>query len=158
MYSLILWLERKTKGLKHMDCIPCSGIGFFRTLSNLSQEAFQKIEQFVVFMYEKNSTMSTVNAARQKLFSQQCKAVLPIMQSHWEHAPPTEDYLCQHTLRAANQACLGPVSPQSTKVAISICLGMDQGWRTTTEAAVDNALPGWGLMLWTDPLWLQTRL
>ena len=43
--------------------------------ANLSQDAFQKIEQFVVFMYEKNSAVTTVNAARQKLFSQRCKAI-----------------------------------------------------------------------------------
>ena len=40
--------------------------------ANLSQEAFEKIEQFVVFMHEKKSTVTTVNA----------KAVLPTMQSH----------------------------------------------------------------------------
>ena len=42
---------------------------------NLSQDAFEKIEQFVVFMYEKNSAVTTVNAARQKLFSQRCKTI-----------------------------------------------------------------------------------
>ena len=42
---------------------------------NLSQDVLKKIEQFVVFMYEKNSTVTTVNAARQKLFSQRCKAI-----------------------------------------------------------------------------------
>ena len=30
-HGLLLWLERKTEGLKHMDCIPYSGVGFFRT-------------------------------------------------------------------------------------------------------------------------------
>ena len=44
-------------------------------IANLSQDAFEKIEQFVVFMYEKNSTVTTVNAARQKLFPQRCKAI-----------------------------------------------------------------------------------
>ena len=32
-------------------------------------------QQFVVFMYEKNSAVTTLNAARQKLFSQRCKAI-----------------------------------------------------------------------------------
>ena len=61
--------------------------------ANLSQDAFEKIEQFVVFMYEKNSTATTVNAARQKLFSQRCKAI--------ENIPNTQDALRQHTLCAA---------------------------------------------------------
>ena len=30
-HGLILWLERKTEGLEHMDCIPNSDVGFFRT-------------------------------------------------------------------------------------------------------------------------------
>ena len=42
--------------------------------ANLSDDAFEieqfVVEQFVVSMYEKNSTVTTMNAARQKLFSQ----------------------------------------------------------------------------------------
>ena len=49
-----------------------------------------------MFMYEKNSAVTTVNAARQKLFSQRCKAI--------ENIPPTQDALRQHTLRAAYQS------------------------------------------------------
>ena len=40
-----------------------------------NQDAFEKIEQFVVFIYEKNSAVTTVNPARLKLFSQGCKAI-----------------------------------------------------------------------------------
>ena len=81
--------------------------------ANLSQDAFEKLEQFVVFTYEKNSVVTTVNAAGQKLFSQRCKAI--------------NTY----------------ISPQSTKVAISIRLGMDQGqpWKplwTTLRQAEDS--------------------
>ena len=81
--------------------------------ANLSQDAFEKLEQFVVFMYEKNSAETTVNAAGQKLFSQRCKAI--------------NTY----------------ISPQSTKVTISIRLGMDQGqpWKplwTTLRQAEDS--------------------
>ena len=43
--------------------------------ANLSQDAFEKIVQFVVLMCEKNSAVTTVNAARQKQFSQRCKAI-----------------------------------------------------------------------------------
>ena len=63
-----------------------------------------------MFMYEKNSAVTTVNAARQKLFPQRCKAI--------------NTY----------------VSPQSTKAAISIRLGMDQRqprkplWTTLRQA------------------------
>ena len=61
-----------------MDCIPSVASAFLELgtkKANLSQEAFEKIEQFVVFMHEKKSTVTTVNAARQKLFSQRCKAI-----------------------------------------------------------------------------------
>ena len=56
-----------------MDCIPYSGVGFLELgteKANLSQDAFEKTEQFVVFLYEKNITVTKVNEARQKLFSQ----------------------------------------------------------------------------------------
>ena len=62
----------------------------------LSEDCFSKIERFVVLMYEKNSTMTSVNEARQRLFSQQCRSI--------ENIPPTSDALRQHTLRAAYQA------------------------------------------------------
>ena len=79
---------------------------------NLTQDAFEKIEQFVVFMYEKNSEVTTVNAARQSCSPNDAK-------------PSTR------------------ISPQSTKVAISIRLGMDQGqpWKplwTTLRHAEDS--------------------
>ena len=87
-HSLILQLERKPEGLKHMDCIPYSGVGFLELgteKANLSQDAFEKTEQFVVFLYEKNITVTKVNEARQKLFSQWCKAI--------KNIPPTQDAL-----------------------------------------------------------------
>ena len=89
--------------------------------ANLSQEAFEKIEQFVVFMYEKNNTVTTVNAARQKLFSQ----------SHRKHSPYLGCSLSAHPTCSLSNICLGPVSPKSTKVAIR--LGMDQERRTTRD-------------------------
>ena len=128
-HGLLLWLERKTEGLKHIDCIPYSGVGFFRTWyweSKSVIKAFEKIEQFDVFMHEENSAVTTVNAARQKLFSQRSK-------------------LSTH------------IFPQSTKAAMSVRLGMYQRRRTTTEATMDNTSSGWGLVLGADPLWLETR-
>ena len=114
----------KLKARNIWTAFPTVMLAFFELgteTANLSQEAFEKIEQFVVFMHEKKSTVTTVNAARQKLFSQGCKAI--------------NTY----------------ISPQSTKVAISIRLGMDQRQRTAMEATIDNTL------LRADPLWLQTR-
>ena len=64
--------------------------------ANLSQDSFEKTGQFVVFMYEKNSTATTMKAARQKLFSERCKAI--------KNIPNTQDALRLHTLRAAYQA------------------------------------------------------
>ena len=91
--------------------------------ANLSQEAFEKIEQFVVFMYEKNNTVTTVNAARRKLFSQ----------SHRKHSPYLGCSSSAHSTCNLSNVCLGPVSPKSTKVAISTCLGMNQERRTTRD-------------------------
>ena len=116
----------------------------------MSLDAFEKIQQFVVFMCDKNSTVTTVNAARQKLFSQRCKAI--------ENIPPTQDALRQHTLRAAYQVFVWGQCLHRAKVAISIRLGMDQGRRTTMQASMDNTLSGCGLVLRADPLWLQTKL
>ena len=61
--------------------------------ANLSQEAFEKIEQFVVFMHEKKSTVTTVNAAKQKLFSQGCKAINPYISTEHQccHLRPPGD-------------------------------------------------------------------
>ena len=43
--------------------------------ANLSQDAFEKVQQFVVFMYKNNYTATTVNAVRPNIFSQRCKDI-----------------------------------------------------------------------------------
>ena len=71
------WKE-KLKAWNTWTAFPTAALAFLEVgteKANLSQDAFEKIEQFVVFMYEKNSAVTTVNAAWQKLFSQWCKAI-----------------------------------------------------------------------------------
>ena len=66
----------KLKARNTWTAFPTVMLAFFELgteTANLSQEAFEKIEQFVVFMHKKKNTVTTVNAA--KLFSQQCKAI-----------------------------------------------------------------------------------
>ena len=96
--SLFGW-KGKLKASNTRTAFPTVASAFLKLgteKANLSQNAFEKIEQFVVSMYEKNSTVTTVNAAWQKLFSQRCKAI--------ENISPTQDALRQHTLRAAYRA------------------------------------------------------
>ena len=66
----------KLKALNTWTAFPTVASAFLELgtkKANLSQEAFEKTEQFVVFMHEKKSTVTTVT--RQKLFSQRCKAI-----------------------------------------------------------------------------------
>ena len=79
------------------------------------------------------------------------------MHSHREHSPYTGCTSSAHSTCSLSVICLRPVSPQSTRVAISIRLRMDQGRRTTMEATMDNTSSGWWLVLRADPLWPQTR-
>ena len=61
-----------------------------------SKDSIDKIEQFVVLVYEKKSGLARVNEARQRLYCQSCRLI--------ENIPPTADALYQHILRAVYQA------------------------------------------------------
>ena len=68
----------KLKARNTWNAFPTVALAFLEVDTekvNLSQDAFEKLEQFVVFMYEKNSAVTTVNATGQKLFPQRCKAI-----------------------------------------------------------------------------------
>ena len=65
-HGLILWLERKTEGLKHMDCIPYSGVGLvltnqichkmhLRRLSNLLCSRVKRTVQWQQWMQQGKS-------------------------------------------------------------------------------------------------------
>jgi len=74
-HGLILWLERKTESLKHMDCIPYSGVGIFRTWYWESESVTRGIW--------KDWAVCCVHAWNEEYdYNSECsKAVLPTMQS-----------------------------------------------------------------------------
>ena len=91
-----------------------------------------KIEQFVVLMYEKESGLTRVNEARQRLYSQSCRLI--------ENIPPAYDALQQHILCAVYQAgviwghSLHRVIPHSN----SSRMGMARRQRGEVESKMDN--------------------
>ena len=64
--------------------------------TQVSEESLREIERFVVVLYDRTSALSSVNEARQKLFSRGSRSL--------ENIPPTQAALVQHTRRAAYQA------------------------------------------------------
>eukprot|EP00794_Sanderia_malayensis_P013061 gene13061-14405_t len=59
-------------------------------------ECFAIIEQFIVYLYDRGSTLESVNATRQMLFSHKNRTL--------ENIPPSQGALKQHILRASYQA------------------------------------------------------
>ena len=59
-------------------------------------QAMALIERFVVLLYNRTSSQTTVNEARQELFSKGNRTI--------ENIPPTQAALLQHTRRAVYQA------------------------------------------------------
>lgn len=72
----------------------------FRKLSlapeSVSSDDMLMLERFVVLLYSRTSSLSTVNDARQYMFGYQGRQI--------DHIPPTKDALHQHVLRAVFQA------------------------------------------------------
>ena len=62
----------------------------------ISEEALHKIERFVVLMYSKTCTLSSVNDARKELFAQSGRSI--------DNIPPTQGALLQHIKRTCYQA------------------------------------------------------
>lgn len=62
---------------------------------NIPDNILSHLEKFVVLLYDRMSGLSSVNEARQHLFSRKSRAL--------ESIPPTQAALTQHTLRAAYQ-------------------------------------------------------
>ena len=88
------------------------------------------IEQFVVLMYEKNSGMTGVNEARQRLYSQSCRLI--------ENIPPTADALHQHILRAVYQA--GVIWGNALHPVLNLPTPRDWGWQ---EDGNGRWIPKW---------------
>ena len=63
---------------------------------NINSEHFKRIERYVVVLYDKTSSLSFVNEAREELFCRKSRTI--------DNIPPTQDALLQHTRRAVYQA------------------------------------------------------
>ena len=65
-------------------------------MQELRREDLERLERFVILMYDRTSPLSDVNSTRRQLFTQKGRVL--------EAMPPTQDALRQHILRAAYQA------------------------------------------------------
>ena len=62
----------------------------------MEAENFQLLERFTVILYDRTSSLKSINEARRVLFCQRSKTM--------ETIPPTQDVLLQHCKRVAYQA------------------------------------------------------
>ncbi|KAG1662386.1 hypothetical protein GQR58_020959 [Nymphon striatum] len=86
---------------------------------------FKLLERFVVVLYDKTSSLDSVDEARKELFCQKGRSM--------ENIPPTQDALFQHVKRAAYQACSELVKCvcKSTKGCGGKCACKKSNWRCT---------------------------
>lgn len=87
--------------------------------SSITDNHLVMCERFVVLLYDKTSSDSSVNVARKQLF---CKKGRPI-----DNIPPTQNALLQHLKRAAYQA--GYVWAQSIIANQKLPSPSDWGWQ-----------------------------
>ena len=72
---------------------------------------FRVLERFVVVLYDRTSSLSSVNEARRDLFCHKNQAM--------ERVPPTQDTLLQHTLRVIYQAGIWMTSDRAQQAIVS---------------------------------------
>ena len=105
--------------------------------SHISTSDLEHLERFVVLMYQRTSTLTHVNEAREELFSQRHKM---------ENIPPTLAALEQHIKRAAYQAghVWGQTLIGQPEIPSPDCWGWEKGegdsgwtplWTSLPEAA-----------------------
>ena len=101
----------------------------FLACSSMSEESQERIERFVVLLYDRTSTKSLVNEARKQLFAQKGRPM--------EAIPPTQAALVQHIRRAIYQGihCWG----QALQPWMTLPCPSRWGWMRTED--------GW------QPLW-----
>jgi hypothetical protein len=84
----------------------------------VTEDTFTTLQQFVILMYDRCSTLANVNSARQVLFARNSKAL--------ESTPPTEAPLKQQYLRAVYQS--GYVSAQNLDEDPHLASPSSWGW------------------------------
>ena len=71
-------------------------ISIMNAPDRITDENFDIIERFIILLYDRTSTQTSVNACRKELFSKKNRSM--------ENIPPTKDALKQHVKRAFHQA------------------------------------------------------
>lgn len=104
----------------------------FMSCRSLSDESLEKIERFVVLLYDRTSTKLRVNDARKQLFAQKGRPMDAI--------PPTQAALIQHLRRAVYQGC--HCWGQALTSIMSLPCPSQWGWRESQEVL----LPLWSTL------------
>lgn len=97
--------------------------------NHVSEEVFSVVERFVVLMYSRISETTSINEARQQMFSRGSRSI--------ENIPPTQNALLQHTKRAVLQA--GHVWAQCLVSEQQLPCPSEWGW----EQIEDTWQPCW---------------
>lgn len=93
------------------------------TYLNIETEHFKVLERFTVVLYDKTSSMETVNETRRDMFCQKSKSMDAI--------PPTQDALLQHAKRASYQTGIWATCDQPQQQAPS---PENWGWMLDKES------------------------
>ena len=83
----------------------------------------ERVERFVVLLYDRTSSQMSVNDARMQLFTQKGRTI--------DGLPPTKAALVQHTMRAAYQA--GHCWAQAMVASPELPSPSEWGWNKTTD-------------------------
>ena len=91
--------------------------------ASISDETLKKLERFVVLLYHRTSTKTSVNEARKELFAQKARSL--------DGIPPTQAALKEHIKRATYQGayCWG----QSTVPSMLLPSPGEWGWKESPE-------------------------
>lgn len=108
--------------------------------TEVSEDDLQKLENFVVVMYDRSSAATGVDEARLNLFARK--------QRSYDVIPPTSAALMEHAKRAAYQA--GIIWGQATVINPEVVSPADWGWNRKGDI--------WQICWTTDPVFLQERL
>ena len=119
-------LGRKQRGivLKSMPDMFTLFAKLSTTPDTISSDQLQELERYVVLLYQRTSTLSSVNSARKHMFTQN---------QEMDNIPPSYAALEQHVRRAAYQA--GHIRGQSL-VADPVVPPPEQwGWKRVDESS-----------------------
>ncbi|KAG1654719.1 hypothetical protein GQR58_024872 [Nymphon striatum] len=94
---------------------------------------FKLLERFVVVLYDKTSSLDSVDEARKELFCQKGRSI--------ENIPPTQDALFQHVKRAAYQGGIW-----TTSEMIKQHRPLPDGWGWTKDPDSQSWRPVWTIL------------